>query len=272
MQISPSQLQQVGAAQVRTHAAQWRDRVDAALPPERVADPAARLAALADQVASDVEQLGIAGPLLAVDVHQTAAWLRMALQAGAPYRESRALALLHTAAALGALWFRDDRLLAPADMLPLRDTIEHTIGGLLESPQGARFRQAAQAGEHLRDGLRFALRHTLADGLSAGSERALMAAAFVGHAPQDEEETDRARDERTPSEQSAASFVGHERSLLSQAGIVERELQALCVVGDLAFGMGRCVRLLARAGHTLDAGARAAWLARAIAALGEFDG
>jgi len=148
LQLSEATMEVLVDAYIDEQAAQWHRRIDAALPPgeER---PAVRLAALAREVARDTQDLGRVSDLLSVDVIQTRDWLLAALQAGVPYDETLAAALLNAAAALGALWFIDDRLLPLDEQLPLHDmqTLPlQTWPTLMTIAQGDHFQLAADRG------------------------------------------------------------------------------------------------------------------------------
>jgi hypothetical protein len=268
MQISQSQMQEMHALWTQDRALQWQRRVDAAVPRALAASPAARLAALADAVISDIRSQAPLAPLdafLAVDVRQTADWLQAGLAAGVSYREIRAAALLLGAAALGALWFVDDRLLptdqllAPGGESPRPEMLGRSPARLMAAPQGARFREARTRERQLRPGLRLALQQALEGGLTPELARTLLVAAF------DEGDLeDSVAEERPASAAASERFMTNERSLLAQAGIAERDLQTLCMAGDLVLGLGRCARLLSGQGAELAGQSRVDWLRGAI--------
>ncbi len=265
VQISTSQLQQISRSHAQSQAAQLRHRVDAAVSPEQVADAGARLAALSDEIVRSTQVLGVLSPLLTVEIRQTAVWLQQGLDTGVAYRETRAAALLHGSAALGAMWFMDHRLLSETALLPVQATLGSTMAQLLASPQGARFKQAADKEQLLRASLRNALQRVFADAMSPASVQALAAAAFAKDQPDDHES-----DERAPLQPTASRFLARERALLAQAGIVDHDLQSLCVAGDLALGQGRCVRLATSQAGKLDTAALIVWLTGAVNALAGF--
>jgi hypothetical protein len=268
VQISSDQLRQLGVLRAHSLAEQCRisTRANGASDPP---EAAARLAALANDAVASLAPLGALGAIVAVDVHQTADWLKLALDAGFAYRETRAAALLHGAAALGALWFIDERLLPASEMLPAQATMDRTIGQLLAAPQEARFQRAAEQELRLRDGLRFALGHAFADGLSDEALRELAAAAFAVDAPEGNEPEPGGAQGDGWVEEMTARFMARERAALNHAGVSDPALVALCIAGDLTLGLGRCVRLLTRQRDKLDAAGRLAWLERAVHELAE---
>lgn len=251
MKVSLQQVSQLKDGQAQSRARHWQAVADAALPPARRQDPQARLKVLADAVA---QAQGPQASALGIDVQQTAQWLALGLQQGVAWRETRALALLHAAASLGAMWFVDGRLLPPAQMLSLQATLEATASNLLAQAHGQRYKAAAERERERRPALRQALARVLAAPDDAAALQALSLAAFAGHAgPAPAEEA-----EDQPTHPGLEQFLQRERALLAAAGVQDKPLATLCVAGDLAFGQGRCIRMLAAA-PVADA-ERAAWM------------
>lgn len=253
-------MQQLATAQAARQAAEWSAQVDAALPPEQGAQPSARLTALTDAVIASLAETHEQSALLATDVRLTAAWLQAELATGVAWRETRAAALLHGAAALGALWFVDERLLLPYRLLPLPEpdtgnpAAARNFPPLLASPQGERFAAAADQEKALRPGAQFALREALAGGFAGHLARGLVAAAFCA-------DTDRERPDR---QQAAERFIAREHALQAQAAITDADLRTLCMGGDLVLGLGRSVRLLSNPAAPRDRAALLTWLRSAI--------
>lgn len=259
MQIASEQYQHIVVTHQRQRATGLAAQVDAALPEARRADPAARLAEVTRQVLQR-QPPGALGAAIGVDVRQTSQWLALALAEGVRLDEPRAAALLHAAAALGALWFVDDRLLRPPEQLPVQPTLAATMVQLLGQAQGERFRVAGAAELQLRPGTQLWLRQVLAAPDDPDAARALATAAFRAwhdEAAPDDQELDPAQP--GPAQQALQRFMQRERTLATQAGITDAALQRLCGAGDLALGQGRCVRLLAAHPEVAAADA-AAWL------------
>lgn len=248
MQFSAEQMQQMARDLVVRRARHWVNRVDAALPSVQRSDPEARLGALCQLVAAG---LAPGEHLAARDVQQTAQWLELGLRAGAPWHDTRAAALLHGAAALGALWFVDSRLLPPSRQLPLQATTQATMAQLLAEPQGQRFKHAALRARRLRPGLRLAWQRARAQGLADAGLQDLLRAAFAHdepteESPEREPEPEPDLDEgASPLVPDAQAFVAHAQRLLKQAGLAGGPLARLCLAGDLLLGLGRCARLAA---------------------------
>jgi hypothetical protein len=266
MQIYRDQAARIGQQQAQARVRHWQGLADAALPAERRSDPRARLQVLARAVA---RAQGPQAAVLGVDVLQTAQWLDLALQRGTAWREARALALLHGAAALGALWFLDDRLLPAAQQLPLKATLEDTVVQLLAQPQGLRFKQAADRERALRPGLRLAWQQVLVQDLSPNAAHTLASAAFAAP-PAQEAEADAPPEPEADAEDTGpppaqAAFMAHERRLQAQAGLQDGALAAWCLAADLVLGLGRSVRMMSLA--PADVPARLAWLKETLHAL-----
>jgi hypothetical protein len=230
--VSSKQLRVMSDAMVRRQANDMRRSVDerTRTPGERDA-PLARLSALRDIVVEQCEALGSSGRYLASDIDFTAGLLRVELERGARYEETRAEALLLSAAALGALWFIDSRLLEPRDFFSPPAGAANQPRGLLSVDLGTRFERASEVAKSRSMALMQALRHAMDDACSSASLRLLSEKVF-GSDRQD----------------ALTQFMSAEKQLLQRGEIVAPQLQALCVAGDLAFGLGRCVRLLAHFG------------------------
>ncbi|MBH9578662.1 hypothetical protein [Inhella proteolytica] len=241
MQLSTEQMQQMKRNLVHSQARQWTARVDAALLPAQRGEPLARLGALQQLVS---EGLAPNETLAARDVQQAAQWLQMGLEAGAPWRDTRAAALLNAAAALGALWFVDGRLLPGARQLPLQPTLPVTMAQLLAQEQGLRFKQAAMRERELRAGLHLAWQRALAQELGDAALLELARTAFAPHAePRDDAPEPEFEDEALPLSPDAQAFLSHEQRLAQMAGLEGSPVARLCLAGDLLLGLGRCVRL-----------------------------
>jgi hypothetical protein len=267
MQFTTEQFRQISAAHLHGRAGALQHSVDQALPRDRQADPGARLQALAAEVLAQVQPPELA-PMVAVDLQQARSWLQLGLAQGVVYREARCAALLHAAAALGALWFVDDRLLPPPQQPPLSASLADSMAGLLAGAQGARFKCAADTERQRRVGLRRALGRVLQEGATPESTQMLLAAAFNAVNAATEADADQ-EDDSPPAldnlgSAAAQRFISHERRLMEQAGIAPGPVHTLCLAGDLAFGLGRCVRWLVAAGPGRDETARLAHLRELI--------
>jgi hypothetical protein len=248
MLLSNAQLTHMAQHLFQARALHWQTQVDRALPPARQADPQARLEALTQVVLDD---LPAGDEFQAIEVTLASRWLTAALQAGAPWREARANALLHAAAALGAQWCQDDRLLPVAEQVPLQPDRFDTLLPLLAQPQGQRFKRAALREHALAPGLRMALHRCLQ---ADCSDVALQHLVWVAFAPEDEAAGADAEADDTPDQDAdtppwppeAQRFIDHERRLQAEAGVREPALARLSLAGDLVLGLGRCVRLLSR--------------------------
>ncbi len=264
MQLSAEQMQQMERNLLQRKAREWTARVDEALPPAQRSEPLARLGALQVLVARG---LAPGQALAACDVQQAAQWLHMGLDAGAPWRDTRAAALLNAAAALGALWFVDGRLLPAARQLPLQPTLPATMAQLLAQAQGMRFKQAAVREHQQRAGLRLAWQRAAAEELS---DAALLELARVAFAPPVDAREDAPEpefeDDALPLSPEAQTFLSHEQRLAQQAGLEGGPVARLCLAGDLLLGLGRCVRLAA----TLPPDSREPLLKEAIHAAAGF--
>ena len=224
----------------------WTARIDADVDPAQREDPLARLAVLARSIVGELPE----GALFeAADVRQTAHGLALALRAGAPWSDTRAAAQLHGAAGLGSLWHMDDRLLAPGDQFEPEPGRPDALAPLLAKPQGERFKRAAVRAQWLGPGLRMALHRALALQCADAALHALISVAFA--TPDDTAEGDEGAPEQVgdnPEWPAAAHpFMARARDLQARAGVGEPGLTRLCLAGDLALGLGRCVRLLASA-------------------------
>jgi hypothetical protein len=269
LQISQSQASALSGELVVRHARALSHGVDAHLhqtgqgadPPRKDAAPGAtRLKALHAVLRADLfTKAGNPAPFLAIDLDQCAQRLDLALQAGWTYREHAAAGQLSAAAALGLRWLGDERLCLPADPLtdpdpesPATEALPEPIGpeALLawaDTSWSARFALAAQRAEALWVPVRYALDHALAQArvgpIPPDALRSLADAVFT--AEQVEHLT---------------RFIATERALLAQAGLDgtrlgDRRVESLCIAGDLAFGLGRCVRLALAAGPAGAGGA-----------------
>jgi hypothetical protein len=225
-----------------------------------------RLAALAEEVVRDTQEFGSVSPLLAVDVWQTRDWLGEDLAAGAPYRETRAAALLNGALTLGAAWFADDRLLPATDQLAMAEDFDCPSVRLMETALAERFDTAARREEMLRPGLLAGLDWFLRRRPSAEAIAPLIDAAF----PQEGTEVIVEDDDRYQNP-AAKRFLGKETALLGHQGVVQQAMRDLSLAGDLVLGLGRCVRLLSGPGR--EAGAHLeAWLEEKIRDLSDSGG
>ena len=229
MNVSSRQLRVLSDAIAQRHAREVRRAVDRrtdALRASRDA-PVARLRALRDLVAEKCEASGPAGRYLVPEVDFTAALLRSELEKGASCNESRAEALLNAAVALGAWWFIDSRLLELRDFFSRGSPNQPP--GLLAVDLGTRFERAAARAESRSAAVMYALKEALKDGCSAAAIRTLCEKVFSA---------DR--------QDALTHFMSTEKQLLQRAQIALPQLQALCLAGDLALGMGRCARLLSQ--------------------------
>lgn len=258
MQFSAEQMQQMRGDRVRQRALSWSASIDAALPAGSGHEPQARLQVLKQRV---IDDLGPDEALAAHDVRQAADWLQQVVAIGAPWRDIRAAALLHAAAALGSLWFIDARLLPASRQLSLQSTLAATLFPLLANGQGHRFKEAALSERRLRPGLRLAWRRAMAQELSEMALQDLFRAAFAAADPQGPEDDEPDLDDgASPLSPAATAFVQHEQRLIQQAGLAGGPLARLCLAGDLLLGLGRCARLAA----TLPPDSREPLLKRAI--------
>lgn len=255
MNVSSRQLSVLSDAIALRHASEVRRAVDRradALRGGRDA-PLARLRGLRDLVAENCEASGPSGRYLATEVDFTAALLRSELEKGASYNESRAEALLLAAAALGGWWFIDSRLLELRDFYsPAAAGAPNQPRGLLATELGVRFERAAAQAQSRSAALVHGLKDALNDGCSPASIRTLCEGIFG-----------------VEREDALAHFISTERQLLQRAQIIAPQLQALCLAGDLAFGMGRCARLLSQFGPNDAADRRMAMLTGMINGLAD---
>ena len=261
LQISQSQASTLSAELVARHARTLSEGVDAHLSqagaqsdgePATVGTPrdAGRLKALHAKLRADLAtKAGEAAPFLAIDLELCARQLLRALQAGWVYREQAAAGQMSAAAALGLRWLGDERLCLPADPLahddpdtgellpePLHEPTEpHEFFAWAQASWSARFAAAAERAEALWVPARYALDHALAQArvgpITSEALRSLADAVF--NAEQGEH---------------LSRFMAEERTLLAAAGLDaarlgDRRVESLCIAGDLAFGLGRCVRL-----------------------------
>lgn len=247
MLLHADQMQDFAQRLVQGRALHWQTRVDAALPPAQRRDPMARLAALTREV---LAQFPADDRFRPAEVHLCARSLALCLEAGVPWRDARAAALLHAAAGLGAQWFQDDRLLPAAEQLAVDPAQALGLRPLLAQPQGRRFKRAALRADALAPGLRMGLRQALEADCSDAALQHLVELAFAPpEGPGDPDETAAEEpvdiDELTPPwPPEAQRFIDHERRLQAQSGVTDPATARLCLAGDLAFGLGRCVRLL----------------------------
>ena len=252
MLLHSDQLQDFAQRLVRARAQHWQAQVDQALPAEKRQDPIARLAALtrvmlAQRPPGDVFQ--------AAELDLAARWLALALQAGAPWREARAGAMLQAAAGLGAQWFQDDRLLPAQVQLGIDTRQASALLPLLAEPQGKRFKQAAQRAQALAPGLRMALHRALQADCDDAALQRLVLVAFAPPDEPDDPALAAQADEATPDTDEltppwppeAQRFIDHERRIQAEAGLSDPATARLCLAGDLVLGLGRCVRLLQQA-------------------------
>jgi hypothetical protein len=281
LQISQSQASALSAELVGRHARQLGRGVDHRLgqtpaPSGNTTSPAAgddpssgphtlapavdRLKALHSLLRAELEgKAGPAAPFLAIDLDLCAQQLMKALQAGWTYREAAAAGQMSAAAALGLRWLGDERLCMPADPLAFNDpdagppppaplpepTEPHEQVAWAHASWSARFAAAAERAEALWVPVRYALDHALAQArVGAITSEALRSLADAVFSAEQAEHLSR--------------FMAEERTLLAAAGLDaarlgDRRVESLCIAGDLAFGLGRCVRL-ARAATPASAG------------------
>jgi hypothetical protein len=252
MLLLSDQLDDFAQRLVRARALHWQTQVDQALPAARRQDPMARLAALTRVL---IAQRPPGDVFHAAELDLAARWLALALQAGAPWREARATAMLHAAAGLGAQWFQDDRLLPAKDQLAIDTDQATALRPLLAEPQGKRFKGAAQRAQALAPGLRMGLRRALeADCSDAALQRLVLVAFAPPDEPDDPEAAAQADaaapdiDELTPPwPPEAQRFIDHERRIQAEAGLSDPAAARLCLAGDLVLGLGRCVRVVQQA-------------------------
>lgn len=195
----------------------------------------------------------------AADLHQASRALSQAIRAGAPWNDTRAAAQLHAAVALGSLWYMDDRLLDPPAQLIPDPARPDALVPLLAEPQGQRFKRAAVRAEWLGAGLRMALHRALQQQCGDAALHDLVRNAFP---PADEgEDADDSETEQVGDRPEwppdARDFIARSQDLLAQAGVTDPVLSRLCLAGDLAFGLGRCARVLAAAPNRPPAAAAA---------------
>lgn len=241
LRISEHQAAELSDDMVRRHAvalgrrtdarAAGNETVPAGLPPD-----APRLKALHLVLRGDLQQQsGEAAPYLAVDLEHCARQLLRALQAGAVYRETAAAALMSAAAGLGASWLGDERLCVDGHQAvpALPDPVEPAaLREWAEASWADRHRFASQRSRALLLAVRYAIaRVNERDGFDAQGLRSLADVIFEAA------EEDRLR-----------RFLASERGLLMAAGLDarthgDRRVESLCLAGDLAFGLGRFVRL-----------------------------
>jgi len=225
------QLRVLSDAIAQRHASEVRRTVDRradALRGGRNA-PLARLRGLRDLVAEKCEASGTSGRYLVPELDFAAALLRSELEKGASCNESRIEALLSAAVALGAWWFIDSRLLELRDFFSPAGGPPNQPSGLLALDLGKRFELATAQAQSRSVAATHALKEALKDGCSQAAMRALCEAVFDAQRPD-----------------ALAHFMNNEKLLLQHARIAAPSLQTLCLAGDLAFGMGRCVRLLSQ--------------------------
>lgn len=270
MHLTTEQLSDLRQRRVQAQAAQVVTAVDQGLGDAERHAPRQRLLALARLVTAGLPP---GARLAAADVQLTAQGLDQALAQGAPWRDTRAAALLHAAAALGAHWFIDQRLLTLADRLPALPPGLSPWPALIAAPQGARFQRAARRERHLRPGLRAALFPLLGPAEPTPQRLQPMLWAAFSPAGDEADPTDDAdSDPReaavhsdTPAlppgvREEAQAFVAHARAALAEAGASTPALSLIGVAADLAFGLGRGARWLAMAPPGLDAPSRLTWM------------
>jgi len=114
------------------------------------------------------------------------------------------------------------------EALPPRDGGAAAMPSLLAQDLSARFLRAARRAEARSSAVSFGLRRALGEGGSPESLRALCEAVFDGA--------------REPFEY----FMHAERRLLQRADSIAVAAHPACIAGDLAFGMGRCIRWAAQ--------------------------
>jgi len=229
--VSSRQLRVLSDAIAQRHAREVRRAVDRRADALRGGRDASlgRLTALRDLVAEKCEASAPSGRYLVAEVDFTAVLLRSELEKGASYNESRAEALLHAAVGLGAGWFIDSRLLEMSDFSSPAGGSSSQPRGLLAADLGVRFERAAAQAESRSAAVLHGLNDALKEACSPASLRTLCETVFGAGR-----------------EDALTHFMNTEKQLLQRAQIVAPQLQALCVAGDLALGMGRCARLLSQ--------------------------
>lgn len=282
MQLSQDQFASLREQRVQALAQRWQGAIDRGLPAPERSDPHARLKAMAAMV---LEALPATARLAAADVQQAARGLDLALAAGTPWREARAAALLNAAAALGAEWHVDQRLLGAAERAtPAEGDDEATAwSAFFSAAQGQRFQTAARRECHLRPGLRTALMPLLGpDDPSPQRMQPLLRAAFSpASADADKDEDEDAVPVEAPAHvdhpalppgvrEEAQAFVATARARLAQAGIVEPNTALLGVAVDLAFGLGRGARWFSQAPAGLEPTGQQAWIKEKLRDLAGF--
>lgn len=230
MQVLKQQLRTISDAIVRRHATDLQRSVDLRVAPDDERKTShARLRALRDIVVEKCEAIGSSGQYVSTEIDFTTALLCSELEKGGSYDENRANGLLFAASSLGALWFIDSRLLDPREFFSPNDGRAGRVQGLMAVDLGARFEGASAVAQSRSQAIEHALRYALEEACSSSSLRLLSESVFP------EERCD-----------AMTHFMSAEQQLLQRAEIVPPALQALCLAGDLAFGMGRCARLLSR--------------------------
>ncbi len=243
LRISEQQAAELSDDLVRRHArslsrrAGDRAAADEPLPADLPAD-AGRLKALHAVLRSDLQaKAGAVAPFLAVDLEHCARQLLRALQAGAAYRETAAAALMSAAASLGASWLSDERLCVDGDESVPALPEPREAGDLrkwAEASWAERHRLASRRNRAVQMQVRYALSHAIEGGnIDSIALRSLADAVF------DFGDQERLR-----------RFLDAERALiaaarLDSASLGDRRVESLCLAGDLAFGLGRFVRLAA---------------------------
>jgi hypothetical protein len=230
LQVLKQQLRTISDAIVRRHATDLQRSVDLRVAPDDERKTShARLRALRDIVVEKCEAIGSSGQYVSTEIDFTTALLCSELEKGGSYDENRANGLLFAASSLGALWFIDSRLLDPREFFSPNDGRAGRVQGLMAVDLGARFEGASAVAQSRSQAIEHALRYALEEACSSSSLRLLSESVFP------EERCD-----------AMTHFMSAEQQLLQRAEIVPPALQALCLAGDLAFGMGRCARLLSR--------------------------
>jgi hypothetical protein len=198
-------------------------------PDDEPGTPLARLRALRDIAVDKCQTMGPSGQYVSIEIHFTSTLLRAEIERGGSYDENRASGLLLAAASLGALWFVDSRLLDPRDFFSPTDGGAGRLQGLMAVDLGPRFESALGLAQSRAQAVEHALRHALEESCSSSSLRLLSESVFAA--------------ERCDA---LTHFMSAEKQLFQRAEIVTPALQALCLAGDLALGMGRCTRLVSR--------------------------
>ncbi|WP_418315443.1 hypothetical protein [Piscinibacter sakaiensis] len=271
LRLSEQQVAELSDDMVRRHALDLNRRTGQRVAADRQ-PPAAGLPAAAPQLkalhaelrAQLQQKAGGAAPHLVVDLDHTARQLLRALQAGAGYREPAAAALMTAAAALGALWLGDDRLCIDGEQSvpPLAEPVEATaLRDWAEASWAERHRFASRRAHALQLPVRYALAHAVESGGFDSQTLRSIADAVFDASQQD----------------SLRRFLGAERALIAAAGldaqtIGDRQVEAVCLAGDLAFGLGRFVRIAVAArsaGQAASADALTDHLREALDALAD---